>query len=215
MASAVATPLENAFATIPGLDTMTSSSEQGRARITLQFRLERNIDAAGQDVQAAIAGATPQAASRDAQSADLQQGRSVGSADLFRIAVLEESAHLQSGPVRPKRARSQLSTLDGVAQVNIFGGAKYAVRIQADPNALAARQMGINDLATAATHQYQSGDGHAERRVESAVITRRRPADQCQPSAARSSAFATAHRSRSAMSPMSSTASKTSVVRTG
>jgi hypothetical protein len=58
MASAVATPLENAFATIPGLDTMTSSSEQGRTRITLQFRLERNIDAAGQDVQAAIAGAT-------------------------------------------------------------------------------------------------------------------------------------------------------------
>src|SRR5258708_37958270 len=57
MASAVATPLENVFATIPSLDTMTSSSEQGRSRITLQFRLDSNIDAAGQDVQAAIAGA--------------------------------------------------------------------------------------------------------------------------------------------------------------
>src|SRR5205085_9553862 len=55
MASAVATPLENAFATIPGIDTMTSSNGQGRTNITLQFRLDRNIDAAAQDVQAMIA----------------------------------------------------------------------------------------------------------------------------------------------------------------
>ena len=55
MASAVATPLENAFATIPSIDTMTSSNQLGRTNITLQFRLDRNIDAAAQDVQNAVA----------------------------------------------------------------------------------------------------------------------------------------------------------------
>jgi len=151
MASAVATPLENAFATIPGLDTMTSSSEQSRARITLQFRLDRNIDAAGQDVQAAIAGAArrlPKA---------MPNPPTYSKVDPSALPIFFVSLYSKSLPIYKvdQYARSvlapQLSTLDGVAQVNIIGGAKYAVRIQADPNALAARQMGINDLASAAT----------------------------------------------------------------
>jgi hydrophobe/amphiphile efflux-1 (HAE1) family protein len=149
MASAVATPLENAFATIPGLDTMTSSSDQGRSRITLQFRLERNIDAAGQDVQAAIAGSArrlPKA---------MPNPPTYTKVDPSAQPVFFVSLYSKSLPIYKvdQYARSvlapQLSTLDGVAQVNLYGSAKYAVRIQADPNALAARQMGINDLANA------------------------------------------------------------------
>src|SRR5712671_308074 len=149
MASAVATPLENAFATIPSLDTMTSSSDQGRVRITLQFRLDRNIDAAGQDVQAAIASTTrrlPKA---------MPNPPTYNKVDPSALPIFFVSLYSKSLPIYKvdQYARSvlapQISTLDGVAQVNIIGGAKYAVRIQADPNALAARQMGIDELANA------------------------------------------------------------------
>jgi hydrophobe/amphiphile efflux-1 (HAE1) family protein len=150
MASSVATPLENAFATIPGLDTMTSSSEQGRSKITLQFRLDRNIDAAGQDVQAAIA-----ASARRLPKA-MPNPPTYNKVDPSALPIFFVSLYSKTLPIYKvdQYARSvlapQLSTLDGVAQVNLFGSAKYAVRIQADPNALAARQMGINDLANAA-----------------------------------------------------------------
>src|SRR5215470_10259812 len=150
VASAVATPLENAFATIPGLDTMTSSSEQGRTRITLQFRLDRNIDAAGQDVQAAIA-----ATSRRLPKA-MPNPPVFNKVDPSALPIFFISLHSKSQPIFKvdQYARSvlgpQLSTLDGVAQVALPITAKYAVRIQADPNALAARKIGINQLADAA-----------------------------------------------------------------
>src|SRR5262249_54820088 len=150
VASAVATPLENAFATIPGLDTMTSSSEQGRTRITLQFRLDRNIDAAGQDVQAAIAST-----SRRLPKA-MPNPPVFNKVDPSALPIFFPSLHSKSLPIFKvdQYARSvlapQLSTLDGVAQVALPITAKYAVRIQADPNALAARQIGINQLADAA-----------------------------------------------------------------
>jgi HAE1 family hydrophobic/amphiphilic exporter-1 len=150
VASAVATPLENAFATIPGLDTMTSSSEQGRTRITLQFRLDRNIDAAGQDVQAAIA-----ATSRRLPRA-MPNPPVFNKVDPSALPIFFISLHSKSLPIYKvdQFARSelgpQLSTLDGVAQVALPVTAKYAVRIQADPSALAARQIGINQLADAA-----------------------------------------------------------------
>ncbi len=150
MASAVATPLENAFATIPSIDTMTSVNQQGRTDITLQFRLDRNIDAAAQDVQAAIAATTrrmPKA---------MPYPPTYRKVDPSALPVFFVALYSKSLPIYKvdQYARSvlapQLSILDGVAQVNIFGGAKYAVRIQADPNALAARQMGINELVDAA-----------------------------------------------------------------
>ncbi len=151
MASAVATPLENVFATIPGLDTMTSSSEQSRTRITLQFRLERNIDLAGQDVQAAIAGAArrlPKAMPNPPNFFKVDPSAQ----PIFFVSLYSKSLPIYKVDQYARSVLApQISTLDGVAQVNIIGGAKYAVRIQADPNALAARQMGINDLASAAT----------------------------------------------------------------
>ncbi|HYK80094.1 MAG TPA: efflux RND transporter permease subunit [Micropepsaceae bacterium] len=150
MAAAVATPLENAFATIPGLDTMTSSSTQGRTRLTLQFRLDRNIDAAGQDVEAAIAGSArrlPKAMPNPPNYSKVDPS----ALPIFFISLFSKSLPIYKVDQYARSVLApQISTLDGVAQVNIRGGAKYAVRIQADPNALAARQMGINDLANAA-----------------------------------------------------------------
>ena len=150
IASAVALPLENAFATIPGLDTMTSSSEQGRTRINLQFRLDRNIDAAGQDVQAAIAS-TARRLPKAMPNPPVFSKVDPSALPIFFISLYSKSLPIYKVD---QYARSvlgpQLSTLDGVAQVTIPISAKYAVRIQADPNALAARQMGINELANAA-----------------------------------------------------------------
>src|SRR5258706_6750104 len=150
MAAAVATPLENAFATIPGLDTMTSSSTQGRTRLTLQFRLDRNIDSAGQDVEAAIAGSArrlPKAMPNPPNYSKVDPSAQ----PIFFISLFSQSLPIYKVDQYARSVLApQISTLDGVAQVNIIGGAKYAVRIQADPNALAARQMGINDLPSAA-----------------------------------------------------------------
>ena len=150
MASAVATPLENAFATIPGIDTMTSSNSLGRTNINLQFRLDRNIDAAAQDVQSQIA-ATTRRMPKAMPYPPTYRKVDPSALPVFFLALTSKSLPIYEVD---KYARSvlapQISILDGVAQVNIFGSAKYAVRIQADPDALAARQMGINELVDAA-----------------------------------------------------------------
>jgi len=86
MASAVATPLEKQFSTIAGLDSMTSSSSQGSTQVTLQFSLSRNVDAAAQDVQAAIARTGPRAAAEHAQPADLSKSESRRSARSLHVA---------------------------------------------------------------------------------------------------------------------------------
>ena len=150
MASAVATPLENAFSTIPSIDTMTSSSEQGRTSITLQFRLDRNIDAAAQDVQAAIAGAARRMP-RAMPNPPTYRKNDPSAQPIFLVSLYSKSLPISKVDQYARTVLApQISTLDGVAQVNIFGGTKYAVRIQADPNALAARQIGLNELADAA-----------------------------------------------------------------
>ncbi len=150
MASAVATPLEGAFASIPGIDTMTSSSSQGFTNINLQFRLDRNIDAAAQDVQTAISGILRRLP-RNMPTPPTFRKIDPTAFPIYFIAVYSKS--LPPSKV-DQYARTilanQLSTVDGVGQVNIRGQARYAVRIQADPAALAARNMTLNDLATAA-----------------------------------------------------------------
>ena len=150
MASSVATPLENAFATIPDIDTMTSANSLGRTTIILQFRLDRNIDAAAQDVQSQIA-ATTRRMPKAMPYPPTYRKVDPSTLPIFFVALTSKSLPIYEVD---KYARSvlapQLSILDGVAQVNIFGSAKYAVRIQADPDALAARQMGINELVDAA-----------------------------------------------------------------
>jgi len=149
MAAAVATPLEGQFATIAGLDSMTSTSAQGSTSITLQFALDRNIDAAAQDVQSAIAAAQRRL---PPDMSTPPSFRKVNPADspIFYIAMLSASLPLS---VVDEYAQTQLaqrlSTIPGVAQVQVFGAQKFAVRVQADPNQLASRGIGLDELLQA------------------------------------------------------------------
>src|SRR2546426_2148039 len=146
MASAVATPLEKQFSTIAGVDQMTSSSSLGNTNITLQFTLDRNIDAAAQDVQAAISKTLRQLPTGIVPPSY----QKVNPADQPIIYYALSSKTL-SLPELDEYAETfiaqRLSTVDGVAQVNVFGAAKYAVRIQLDPKALATRSIGIDEVA--------------------------------------------------------------------
>ena len=148
MASAVATPLEKQFSTIAGLDIMTSSSSQGSTSITLQFTLDRSIDAAAQDVQAAIAKTLRQ----------LPTGilpptyQKVNPADspILYLALTSKTLPLsQLDEYAETFLAQRISTVKGVAQVQVFGAQKYAVRIQLDPQGLNARGIGIDDVANA------------------------------------------------------------------
>ncbi|WP_153111321.1 efflux RND transporter permease subunit [Propionivibrio limicola] len=149
MASAVATPLEGQFSTIAGLESMSSTSAQGTTSITLQFSLNRNIDAAAQDVQSAIAAAQRKLPSNMPSPPSF---RKVNPADspIFYIALSAPTLPL---PVVNEYAETQLaqrlSTIAGVAQVLVFGSQKHAVRIQANPDQLAARGLGIDELQQA------------------------------------------------------------------
>jgi HAE1 family hydrophobic/amphiphilic exporter-1 len=146
MASAVATPLEKQFSTIAGVSQMTSSSSLGTTDITLQFTLDRSIDAAAQDVQAAISKTL-----RQLPSGILPPSyQKVNPADQPIIYYAMSSSTL-SLPELDEYAETliaqRLSTVDGVAQVNVYGAAKYAVRIQLNPKALATRAIGIDEVA--------------------------------------------------------------------
>ena len=149
MASSVASPLENQFSTINGIDQMTSQSTQGSTQITLQFALDRSLDGAALDVQAAISAATHNLPKALPQPPTF---RKVNPADIPIMFVA-----LWSDTIKPSAVDEyaetllarQISTIEGVAQVGVFGSAKYAVRIQADPAALATRQIGIDTLTAA------------------------------------------------------------------
>src|SRR6266576_3650982 len=147
MASAVATPLEKQFSTIAGVDQMTSSSSLGSTNITLQFTLDRNIDAAAQDIQAAISKTLRQLPTGIVPPSY----QKVNPADQPIIYYAMSSSTL-SLPELDEYAETfiaqRLSTVSGVAQVNVYGAAKYAVRIQLDPKALATRAIGIDEVAT-------------------------------------------------------------------
>jgi HAE1 family hydrophobic/amphiphilic exporter-1 len=149
MASAIATPLEKQFSTIAGIDSMTSSSSLGTTQVTLQFDLSRNIDGAAQDVQAAIARAAPQLPPNMPTPPTYTKVNpadqpilylAMGSATL-PLYVVDQYAETLMG--------QRISMVKGVAQVEVYGAQKYAVRIQLDPQALATRQIGIDDVHTA------------------------------------------------------------------
>ncbi len=148
MASAVATPLEKQFSTIAGIDAMTSSSTQGSTSITLQFALDRNIDAAAQDVQAAIAktlrslptGITPPSYQK-VNPADQPILFLVLTSKLLSLSKLDEYAE--------NVLAQRISMVEGVAQVSVFGSQKYAVRIRLDPRALASRGIPIGAVSDA------------------------------------------------------------------
>jgi HAE1 family hydrophobic/amphiphilic exporter-1 len=149
MAASVATPLEQQFSTIAGLDSMSSTSSSGSVQITLQFSLDRDIDAAAQDVQAAISTATRKLPQDMNSPPSL---RKVNPADQPIYFVTVSSKTLQMYEVNEyadKMVAQRLSMVAGVAQVNVFGSQKYAVRIQLDPALLAAKNVGINEVSSA------------------------------------------------------------------
>ena len=146
MAAAVATPMEAQFSTIAGLDALSSVSAQGVTSITLSFSLDRDIDAAAQDVQSAIAVAqrklpaemTTPPSFRKVNPADSPVYYIALTSDTLPLSVVNEYAETQLA--------QRLSTVSGVALVNVFGSQKYAVRVQVDPTKLAAMGVGLDEV---------------------------------------------------------------------
>ncbi len=149
MASAVATVLEREFSTISGLDSMSSSSAQGSSTITLQFTLSRDIDSAAQDVQSAISRAVRHLPD-DMPSPPSYQKVNPADQPILLIALTSPTLPLSTLNNYGETILAQrISMVDGVAQVQVFGSQKYAVRAQVDPEALAAREIGLDEVATA------------------------------------------------------------------
>ena len=149
MAASIATPLEREFAAIAGVDSITSVSGLGIGRITVQFNLNRNIDAAAQDIQAAIANASRKL---PAEMTTPPSYRKVnpGAAAVLQITLRSDAVPLSTlNEYAEVNIGQRLSTLSGVAQVTIFGPQKYAIRVQVDPDLLAARGIGIDEVQRA------------------------------------------------------------------
>jgi HAE1 family hydrophobic/amphiphilic exporter-1 len=149
MASAVATPLENQFSTIAGLNSMTSVNSLGSTQITLEFDLNRSLDGAAVDAQAAITQAsrllppgmpTPPTFTK-VNPADQPVLYLALTSNALPLWTLDEYAET--------RIAQRISMVSGVAQVQVLGAQKYAVHVQVDPHALASRQIGINEVESA------------------------------------------------------------------
>ena len=149
MAASVATPLERQLSSVPGIDSMHSTSIQGSTSITVQFALDRNIDGAAQDVEAAIARATPQLPPNMPSPPSYQKSNAAAFPVVFlsvRSATLPmyQVDYYAESVITPR-----LSSVPGVAQVLVIGSQRYAVRVRIDPRALAARSIGIDELQAA------------------------------------------------------------------
>ena len=149
MAAAVATPLEKQFSTIAGIDSMSSTSALGMTQITLQFTLSRNIDAAAQDVQAAIAQAQRQLPQNMPNPPTYQKVNPADQPFLYLVLTSPTLPLSMLDEYGETSMAQRISTIDGVAQVIVYGSQKYAVRIQLDPMALAAVGIGIDEVSTA------------------------------------------------------------------
>jgi hydrophobic/amphiphilic exporter-1 (mainly G- bacteria), HAE1 family len=149
MAAAIATPLEREFAAISGVDSITSVSGLGIGRITVQFNLNRNIDAAAQDIQAAIASAsrklpaemTTPPTYRKVNPSDTPVLLLTLKSETVPLSVVNEYVEINVG--------QRVSTLPGVAQVATYGSQKYAIRVQVDPDLLAIRGIGLDEVQKA------------------------------------------------------------------
>src|SRR6478609_1761365 len=149
MASAVAKVLEGQFSTIAGIDSMTSTSSTGSTQITLQFTLDRSIDAAAQDVQAAISAVQRRLPQEMPAPPSYRKTNPADQPILFialysptlPLSVVNEFADTMIG--------QRISTVDGVSQVQIFGAQKYALRVQLDPRLLASRGITLDEVGAA------------------------------------------------------------------
>ncbi|MCC6588612.1 MAG: efflux RND transporter permease subunit [Bryobacterales bacterium] len=149
MASAVATPLERQFTSIAGLDTMTSSNATGSTSITLTFSLDRDLDGAAVDVQTAIAEAMPLLPPGMPSPPSFRKYNPSDSPIMF-LGLTSTTMPLYSlQEFAETEIAQRLSMVNGVAQVNVFGAQKYAVRVQVDPEKLASRKIGIDEVGNA------------------------------------------------------------------
>jgi len=149
MAASISTPLEREFSAIAGIDSITSVSGLGIGRITVQFNLNRSIDAAAQDIQAAIGNA---ARKLPAEMTTPPSYRKVnpGASAVLQLTLVSQSLPLSTvNEFAEINIGQRLSTLPGVAQVSIFGPQKYAVRVQIDPDLLAARGISMDEIQRA------------------------------------------------------------------
>jgi len=149
MAAAVATPLEKQFSTIAGVDSMSSVSALGVTQITIQFSLSRDIDSAGQDVEASIARAARQLPPNMPTPPTYRKVNPADSPVLY-IAMSSPTLPLSTVDDYAETLLAQrISMVNGVAQVGVYGSQQYAVRVQVDPNKLAAYGIGIDDVSQA------------------------------------------------------------------
>jgi HAE1 family hydrophobic/amphiphilic exporter-1 len=145
----VATPLESQFSTIAGVSSMTSQSSSGTTSVTIQFDLDREIDGAAEDVQAAIQAASRQLPVNMPSPPTLRKVNPADAPILF-LAMQSDSMPLyELDKYAENLLARQLSTLSGVAQVNVQGSQIFAVRLQVDPVQLASRNIGIDQVASA------------------------------------------------------------------
>jgi hydrophobic/amphiphilic exporter-1 (mainly G- bacteria), HAE1 family len=149
MASSVALPLEKQFSTIAGVDQMTSNSSLGSTSITLQFELNRDLDAAAQDVQSMIAKAARDLP-RDMPAPPSYQKVNPADSPILYMAVSSPTMRLSDVDEYAETLIAQrISMVSGVAQVSVYGAQKYAVRAQLDPRKLASAQVGIDEVSDA------------------------------------------------------------------
>ncbi|MDL2718395.1 MAG: efflux RND transporter permease subunit [Acidobacteriota bacterium] len=153
MAASVATPLERQFSAIAGLDSINSTSSQGTTQVTLQFALDRNIDAASQDVQTAIAAAARQLPPGMPSAPTLKKVNPADQPVLYLVLSSPTMPLTAVDEVAETLIAQRLSTISGVAQVQVTGAQKFAVRAKLDPSQLAARGIGIDEVATAIQRQ--------------------------------------------------------------
>src|SRR5262249_19928660 len=149
MAASVATPLEKQLSTIAGIDNMTSTNALGLTSIVVQFSLNRNIDAAAQDVQSAISRAARQLPTEMPTPPSYQK---VNPADQSVLVLALSSPTLPLSTVdeyAETMLAQRISMISGVAQVSVYGSQQYAVRIQVDPNRMAARGIGMDQVQQA------------------------------------------------------------------
>jgi HAE1 family hydrophobic/amphiphilic exporter-1 len=149
MASSVATVLERQFTTIAGVDSMRSQSNSGRSEITLQFDIGRDVDGASVDVQTAIAEAMPLLPAGMTRPPSYRK-QNPGDQAIFYLTLASDTVSMTTlADFAETIIAPNISMVSGVAQVQVQGATKYAVRVQLDPDALVAKKIGINEVTGA------------------------------------------------------------------
>src|SRR4029078_10421358 len=146
MGASVATPLENQFSTISGLEQMTSVNSLGSTQVTLEFELNRSLDGAAVDVQGAITQASRLLPQGMPTPATFTKVNPADQPILYLVVTSTTIPAWKLDEWAETRIAQRISQVSGVSQVQVLGAQKYAVHVQLDPHALAAHQIGINEV---------------------------------------------------------------------